>query len=64
MRGREANKINEDARGGEKRLLLLSIMTVMVAVLAFRYQRLDVSRRRFIKHMVGQLPYLPGRYCA
>lgn len=36
----------------------------VVAVLVMQYMRLDESKKRFIKHLAKQAPYLPGRYCA
>ena len=41
-------------------LLLLAV----AAMMAFQFTRLDESRKRFILHLVKQLPYLPGRYYA
>jgi hypothetical protein len=37
---------------------------VIVAVLVMQYMQLDESKKRFIKHLAKQAPYLPGRYYA
>ncbi|MDI6873439.1 hypothetical protein [Candidatus Solincola sp.] len=47
-------------RGLLKRLLPLGI----AAALVLQFARLDESRKRFILHLVKQVPYLPGRYFA
>lgn len=46
--------------GTLKRLLPL----VLVAALALQFARMDESRKRFILHLMKQVPYLPGRYFA
>ncbi len=60
----EIKDISAGAIGGLKRLLPLAVLAAILAGLAFKYQRLDLSKRRFIKHLARQLPYLPGRYYA
>lgn len=45
-----------------KKTILLSGM--VVAALGFQFARLDASRRRFLMHLLRQVPYLPGRYYA
>lgn len=40
------------------------ILAALVAGLAFGFTRLDESKKRFILHLVKQVPYLPGRYYA
>lgn len=42
---------------------LLLLITAVVLGLAF-YSQQDESKKRFIKHTVKQVPYLPGRYFA
>ena len=37
---------------------------VIVSVLVMQYMQLDESKKRFIKHLAKQAPYLPGRYYA
>jgi hypothetical protein len=37
---------------------------VIAAVLVVQYMQLDESKKRFIKHLAKQAPYLPGRYYA
>jgi len=37
---------------------------VIIAGLVIQYTRLDESKKRFIKHLARQVPYLPGRYYA
>lgn len=52
-----------EKKGKRKRLKpLLGLM--IIAVLVMQYTRLDESKKRFIKHLAKQLPYLPGRYYA
>lgn len=46
--------------GTLKKLLPLAI----VAALALQFARMDESRKRFVMHLVKQVPYLPGRYFA
>lgn len=40
------------------------ILMALVAGLAFKFTRLDESKKRFIMHLAKQAPYLPGRYYA
>lgn len=46
--------------GALKRLLPLAL----AAALALQFARMDESRKRFVMHLVKQVPYLPGRYFA
>ena len=45
-------------------LILLSIFTVIIAGLTILYLIQSKSRKRFIKNMARQVPYLIGRYFA
>ncbi len=38
--------------------------TAALAFLAMAFARMDESRKRFILHLLRQMPYLPGRYFA
>jgi hypothetical protein len=40
-----------------KRLVCVAIIVAMVV----KYVRLDESKKRFIKNLLKQAPYLPGR---
>lgn len=50
------------------RKLLHSLLPVFLllglALAIAQYMKLDDSKKRFIKHLVKQVPYLPGRYYA
>ena len=39
-------------------------MAAIPVVLAVRYMQMDESKKRFVKHLAKQVPYLPGRYYA
>ena len=47
-----------------KKAVLLLVMLVNIIGLFALYARQDESKKRFIKHLVRQVPYLPGRYFA
>ena len=40
------------------------LMIAPAGLLALGFMRLDESKRRFIAHLLKQVPYLPGRYFA
>lgn len=40
------------------------LFVVIVAAAVYRYTQLDDSKKRFIKHLAKQVPYLPARYYA
>lgn len=43
----------------------MPLLVIAAAVLlALQFARLDVSKKRFIVHLLKQAPYLPGRYYA
>lgn len=46
------------------RKLLPVLLLLGLALATTQYMRLDDSKKRFIKHLVKQVPYLPGRYFA
>jgi len=46
------------------RKLLPVFLLVGIALGIARYTKLDESKKRFIKHLVKQVPYLPARYFA
>jgi len=50
-------------KGKTKRIKPLLGLAI-VAVLVTQYMQLDESKKRFIKHLAKQAPYLPGRYYA
>ena len=50
-------------KGKPKKIMPLIFLTVFV-VMGMQYSRLDESKKRFIKHLARQVPYLPGRYYA
>ncbi len=57
----------DDLSGGGKgrgRKAALLILACLAALLALQFTRLDESRKRFILHLLKQVPYLPGRYYA
>ena len=43
---------------------MLIIGAAVVVMMVFQYTQLDASKKRFIIHLVKQVPYLPGRYYA
>jgi hypothetical protein len=47
-----------------KKVLMLVLAAGAVLGLAALYSRQDESKKRFIKQMVRQVPYLPARYFA
>lgn len=48
----------------KKRIVILALLMAEVIGLLVLYSRQDESKKRFIKHMVRQVPYMPGRYFA
>lgn len=44
--------------------ILPTLSLAAAALLAVGFMRLDESRRRFVFHLLKQVPYLPGRYYA
>lgn len=45
------------------RIVLVLKLAGLAALLVY-YRSLDESRKRFIKHLARQVPYLPARYFA
>lgn len=45
------------------RIILVLKVAGLAAILLY-YHGLDQSKRRFIKHLAKQVPYLPARYFA
>jgi hypothetical protein len=45
------------------RIVLVLKLAALAAMVAY-YRSLDVSKKRFIKHLAKQVPYLPARYFA
>ncbi|MBC7231213.1 MAG: hypothetical protein H5T74_12585 [Actinobacteria bacterium] len=54
----------ETGGGGMAGKLMPVFLVLALGLLAVRFARLDESRRRFIVHLLKQVPYLPGRYYA
>ena len=54
----------EEKDGGIMKVLKPLMLLAVVAGLAFKFTRLDESKKRFIIHLAKQAPYLPGRYYA
>lgn len=46
------------------RKLIPLLFLAVTAFLAMKYVKAPESKKRFIKHLVVQIPYLPGRYYA
>ncbi len=44
--------------------LIPIILIAGTAFLVMKYVKAPESKKRFIKHLVVQIPYLPGRYYA
>jgi hypothetical protein len=42
----------------------IACLTLIVVVGAVWYSRQDESKKRFLKHLGKQVPYLPARYYA
>ncbi len=61
VRRMESKPTNEKRKGIVYKLMPLFLIVPIFAVL---YMRADISKRRFIKHLAKQIPYLPGRYFA
>lgn len=51
-------------KGKLGKALKASIPLALLAGMAIGFARLDESKKRFILHLVKQVPYLPGRYYA
>jgi len=41
-----------------------AVLAALLVALAAKYATLDVSKKRFIKHLLKQVPYMPARYFA
>jgi hypothetical protein len=54
----------KSAEKGLARKALPFVLVGMLALLAFQFTQLDDSKKRFIVHLLKQVPYLPGRYYA
>jgi len=50
-------------KGKAKKIRSLIVPAVFI-VIGVQYTKLDESKKRFIKHLAKQIPYLPGRYYA
>jgi len=44
--------------------ILPTLALAAAVLLAAGFMRLDGSRKRFVLHLLRQVPYLPGRYYA
>ncbi len=44
--------------------LKMVVLLALMAAIAARYATLDASKKRFIKHILKQVPYMPARYFA
>lgn len=38
------------------------VVATLIVVLVLKYMGLDESKKRYIKHLARQVPYLPARY--
>ncbi len=57
--------VEEENARGKLRGLLKRLLPLGVAVaIALQFARMDESRKRFVLHLLKQVPYLPGRYFA
>ena len=54
----------EGSRSGLLGALKKLLPVALAAALALQFARMDESRKRFVMHLVKQVPYLPGRYFA
>lgn len=54
---------SEERKGGKGRLGLLLLLALTALAVAW-YLRQDESKKRYLKHLGKQLPYLPARYYA
>lgn len=54
----------ESSRGGAAGLFKKLLPLGIAAAMALQFARMDESRKRFILHLLKQVPYLPGRYFA
>ncbi len=50
-------------KGGKGKLKVL-LLLVLIALAVAWYQKQDESKKRYLKHLGKQLPYLPARYYA
>ena len=58
-------KVEREGRGRDLgRLAKRALIMALVVALAARYATLDPSKKRFIKHILKQIPYMPARYFA
>jgi hypothetical protein len=56
---------SEEVEGGKKHKWLKKLVMVMLVALAVGwYSQQDESKKRFLKHLGKQVPYLPARYYA
>lgn len=53
----------ERKRSLGRQLKRLALLAAVISLLA-RYATLDPSKKRFIKHILKQVPYMPARYFA
>ena len=58
-------KVEKQARGRDLGALARrAVLAALLVALAAKYATLDVSKKRFIKHLLKQVPYMPARYFA
>jgi hypothetical protein len=57
-------KETEPAGKGILKKMLPLVWVGFMILLAIQYTQLDTSKKRFIIHLLKQVPYLPGRYYA
>jgi hypothetical protein len=43
---------------------VIFMLGAMLAFLIFQYLQLDESKKRYVNHLIKQVPYLPARYFA
>ncbi len=64
MSGRKKIYGKKSGRKAMKGKLAPLMLMCLAGLLVFQFTRLDESRKRFILHLLKQVPYLPGRYFA
>lgn len=60
----EGKTVDEPQAGVRKRPWKKILVVVLLGLAVYRYTQLDESKKRFIKHLLKQVPYLPARYFA
>jgi len=58
-------KVEKEGQGRNLgRLARRALLAALAVALVARYATLDPSKKRFIKHILKQVPYMPARYFA